>query len=107
MSRKSGSIMLGAFKAKGYRKVAAEAGPHKAMRGSINYIVFRAPCHGKMGYHADVRASGVRRNSSGYRLRNEGTACATNPRVAIEKAVKLYFTARSQKRRGSPVRNAD
>lgn len=104
-SKASGSVMLAAYNPKGWR--ALTAGPHAQMRqkGSINYVVVRRLVKGRPGYCAEVMGTGKRRAAEGYRLRNEGEACGVTARSAIEKAVHVYFVRRSQKRRGSPIRN--
>ena len=99
-----GAATFGAFKKSGWARMKYDTtGARKhlepAYRGKINYTVTRGLCKGKMGYVANVMATGQRRSTMGYKLRNEGHACAMRPTVAIEKAVKLYFTARSRKRR--------
>jgi hypothetical protein len=90
------SKKFAAYNAKGWRKVYT--GPREHARyGKINYFVYRAKTKGRLGYCAEAKGTGQRRAGSGYKLRNEGHGCGLTARVAIEKAVRGYFTKRARK----------
>lgn len=98
-------MAIGAFRMKGWKAAAARGDTHSGNAvkwGKINYVVYREPSRGAGKYCADVKGTGKARTTTGYRMRNEGAACALKPADAIAKAVRNYFAARKRKVRSRP-----
>lgn len=107
-SRMKGAATFGAYKSKGW-SAAVGKNPHRALWGKIGWHVFRSAYGSKMGkgYCAVATGTGQRRSTRGYRLRNEGKACAATAKQAVIKAVSSYLRAGALKRRGGARVNPD